>query len=177
MTDKSVVFKAWPKIPRTSPFKTVITEKMDGTNACVIVQDGEVVGAQSRKRLITPENDNYGFAAWVEEHRQELSELGDGYHFGEWVGPGIQKNPHGLKEKTFFLFNTGRWNKDNVPSCCKVVPVLHTGMVTGETIETVMKRLLKQYESRDGHPEGIIIYNCTYDAYSKVTFNGNKAKT
>ena len=36
----NVEFKAWDKIPRENPFKVTISEKIDGTNACVIVKDG-----------------------------------------------------------------------------------------------------------------------------------------
>lgn len=87
----TIEFKAWPKIPRATGEKVTITEKMDGTNACVVIQEGKIVGVQSRKRFITPEDDNYGFAAWVAENEQELLKLGDGYHYGEWAGLGIQK--------------------------------------------------------------------------------------
>ena len=65
MDVKIVEFKAWPKIGRYNPFNVTITEKMDGTNACIIIEDGFIVGVQSRKRLITPDDDNFGFAQWV----------------------------------------------------------------------------------------------------------------
>ena len=77
-----VEFKPWEKIPRENPFTVTISEKIDGTNACVVIKDGDIVGVQSRKRFITPEDDNYGFAAWVEENRDELLKMGDGYQVG-----------------------------------------------------------------------------------------------
>lgn len=40
----------------------VVTEKLDGTNACVVVEGAEIT-VQSRNRIITPESDNYGYAA------------------------------------------------------------------------------------------------------------------
>ena len=107
---ENVEFKAWEKIPRENPFTVTITEKIDGTNACIIIMDGEIVGVQSRKRLITVLEDNYGFAKWVEYNKKDLLGLGDGYHYGEWAGLGIQGNPHKLDKKHFFLFNTFRWN-------------------------------------------------------------------
>ena len=59
-----VEFKAFPKIARLNR-EIVVTEKIDGTNSCVIVtEDGEVL-AQSRNQFITPDKDNYGFARWV----------------------------------------------------------------------------------------------------------------
>src|SRR5690242_770744 len=67
VTDNLKTFQAWPKIPRLFR-RFIITEKIDGTNAAVVVtEDGEVL-AQSRTRFITPDSDNFGFAAWVKEH-------------------------------------------------------------------------------------------------------------
>jgi hypothetical protein len=57
-----VNFQPWPKIPRLHR-SIVITEKIDGTNACVVISpDGTEIAAQSRTRVITPEQDNAGFA-------------------------------------------------------------------------------------------------------------------
>jgi len=165
-----VEFKAWEKIPRTNPFTVTITEKINGTNACVIVKEGEVVGIQSRKRLITPESDNFGFAAWVLENEQDISKLGDGYHYGEWAGPGIQKNHHQLDKKRFFLFNTFRWNNDNPnrPSCCDVVPILFQGQIKANTIEQILIQL--KHSAKEGEiPEGVVVYYHTFRSYTKHT--------
>ena len=62
----------FPKIPRFSKRKLLITEKIDGTNACIrIYGDGEIV-LQSRNRIISTEYDNYGFAAWVNKNREAI---------------------------------------------------------------------------------------------------------
>lgn len=122
-------FVEFPKIARLSRDIT-ITEKLDGTNAAVQIVNEELLSsnpdffptyvesivkidklaiyAQSRTRLITPENDNYGFAKWVRANAEELAQLGEGVHFGEWWGNGIQRG-YGLTEKRFSLFNSGRW--------------------------------------------------------------------
>lgn len=119
----SIEFRAWPKTLRLSKTSVVITEKIDGTNACVVVTEDGQVHAQSRKRLITPDADNYGFAGWVADHEEELKELGPGYHYGEWYGNGIQRG-YGLDHKRFALFDVNYWSRDTVPPCCGVVPVL-----------------------------------------------------
>lgn len=170
-------FKSWPKIKRDNPFSVTITEKIDGTNACVIIEDGEVVGVQSRTRLITPESDNYGFARWVETHKEELKSLGDGYHFGEWAGPGIQKNHHNLDEKTFFLFNTFRWNPNNPsrPACCSVVPILFQGELTPGKIDELLQEL-KDKETDKYHPEGIVVYYHAFDKRTKHTLKNPGGK-
>lgn len=64
-----VAFEAFPKIPRLKR-GCVITEKIDGTNACVYVGEDGLVLAGSRSRWVTPEADNFGFAAWVRDHEE-----------------------------------------------------------------------------------------------------------
>lgn len=156
-------FVGFPKVPRLSR-QVVVTEKIDGTNASVFIQkltqtedgssalvlpedqatmvatcyapDGSAYGiwAGSRTRWVTPKSDNYGFAAWVEDHHLELAGLGPGHHFGEWWGKDIQRN-YGLNERRFSLFNVSRWldgwvkaqpkeGQSYAPACCSVVPVL-----------------------------------------------------
>ena len=114
-------FEGFPKMARLSR-ECIITEKIDGTNAQIYIveQDGfqmpgsiyEAGGlamfAGSRTRWITPEDDNFGFAAWVKANADQLFGLGVGRHFGEWWGCGIQRG-YGLTEKRFSLFNTLRW--------------------------------------------------------------------
>lgn len=136
-------FKPWPKMTRVENRRTpIFTEKIDGTNACVVI--GPVTGAgvnndkiihsdpaiglnvwaQSRTRFITPDDDNFGFAAWVRDNAEALLKLGEGYHFGEWWGRGIQRT-YGLEERRFSLFDTRRWHNNNLPpEPCHVVPIL-----------------------------------------------------
>ena len=66
--------------------------KLHGTNAA-ITWDGEKVIAQSRTRVITPEDDNLGFAAWVRDSGIQDTWRKDVHVtvFGEWCGKGIQK--------------------------------------------------------------------------------------
>lgn len=105
----SLEFEAFPKIPRLNR-GMVITEKIDGTNACVAFNDdGTEMLCQSRNRAITPDADNAGFASWCHENRESLfNDLGPGRHFGEWWGRKIQRG-YGLDDRRFSLFNTSRW--------------------------------------------------------------------
>jgi len=172
-----VEFKAWDKIPRENPFKTTITEKMNGTNACIIIMNDEIVGIQSRKRLITVDDDNYGFSRWVEDNKEDIMNLGEGYHYGEWAGLGIQKNPHNLNSKKFFLFNTFRWNPDNPnrPECCDVVPVLFQGLIDNNTIEECLNEL--KFSAKEGEtPEGVVVYYHAFRKYTKHTIKSPNGK-
>jgi hypothetical protein len=102
-------FSEFPKMARLSR-EVIITEKIDGTNAQILITKDNRLLTGSRTRWITPNDDNYGFAKWVEENREEVLKLGIGRHFGEWWGSGIQRGynlPKG--EKRFSLFNVSRW--------------------------------------------------------------------
>jgi hypothetical protein len=162
----AIEFKAWPKIPRIANEKYFITEKIDGTNACVIIDEEGNFGCQSRSKLITPEDDNYGFARWAYENKDELMKLGEGHHYGEWWGQGIQRT-YGLSEKRFSLFNTARWNPENpnLPACCHVVPLIEG------TIDEALEKLKSQGSvAAPGfmRVEGIIVYSYLAKSYYKV---------
>ena len=167
----SIEFQAWPKIPRGQNEQITITEKLDGTNACIVIQDGDIIAVQSRKRFITPYDDNYGFAGWAARNRKELLFLGEGHHFGEWAGLGIQGNPHCLHEKNFFLFNVAKWNKDNpnLPDCCSIVPILFEGDSTPENIDNTLEELWDKAEDKYV-PEGIVVWYHKSRRYEKYTF-------
>ncbi len=68
-----IEFEAFPKIARLSR-PIIVTEKIDGTNAQIhIEQDGTfLVG--SRKQWLTKEKDNFGFHRWAHENKDELLE-------------------------------------------------------------------------------------------------------
>lgn len=153
-------FEGFQKIARLSR-GCVITEKIDGTNAAILIgEDGEM-RAQSRTRFITPQDDNFGFAKWVESNRDELLRLGPGRHFGEWWGAGIQRG-YGLTEKRFSLFNVSRWTPDQLPSCCSVVPVLYSGIFTTFFIEDTLQKLTEHGSVASPgfmKPEGVIVWH------------------
>jgi len=172
------LFKAWPKIKRAKDNNILITEKMDGTNACVIVRDGRVIGAQSRRRMITPQDDNYGFATWVYSNLEALAQLGDGYHYGEWVGEGIQKNPHNLEGKHFFLFNTMRPVETlphTVGGSVQQVKVLYDGPYTDAAVEKAYLDLIADSPD-DVTVEGIIVYYYLFKSSFKLTYANPEGK-
>jgi hypothetical protein len=174
-------FKEFGKIPRFNR-EVVITEKIDGTNAQVFVQDDGLVRAGSRKRWLTPGSDNFGFCAWVNEHADELRKLGPGRHYGEWWGPGIQRE-YGMAERRFSLFNVAKWGDDAIrPACCHVVPVLWrgyigmAGMALGHALD-ILRHEGSQASPGFMRPEGIVIYHTASGHLYKVTLeNDDKPK-
>ena len=170
---KESKFIQFPKIPRLHR-ECVISEKIDGTNGVIKIDADGGFFVGSRTRWITPQNDNYGFAAWAMENKEELMRLGEGTHFGEWWGKGIQRN-YGLSERRFSLFNTSRWGDDNIrPRCCHVVPVIDSG-----TFDTIIPILAINRLRDNGsfaapgflNPEGIVIYHVAAKCYFKKTID------
>lgn len=97
MYDKSIRL---PKITVTA------SEKIHGTNAAVCYNHVYGMWVQSKENIITPENDNFGCAAWVKEHENEWgriimalgleNKIDLNTHiisvYFEWCGGSIQKN-------------------------------------------------------------------------------------
>jgi hypothetical protein len=194
-----IEFTPWPKTPRL--FRdAIITEKIDGTNAAVHVQrlldlsawdgvglpvttsDGTayVVAAQSRKRLITPVDDNFGFSAWVHEHAALLAErLGEGVHYGEWWGSGIQRG-YGLArgEKRFSLFNVNRYEGLAAAEIgLDVVPVLDRFTFSTERIAMTLDALRhggSQAAPGFMRPEGVVVYHSAAGCVFKALLDGDE---
>jgi hypothetical protein len=168
-------FIAWPKIPRLNR-SIIVTEKLDGTNAAVIVTEDGGVYAQSRKRLITPAADNFGFAAWVQEHADELRELGPGHHYGEWYGLGIQRG-YGLDHRRFALFNTARWC-DERPACCDVVPAIGGCTTLDDAHIRACVGNLRTFGSAAVpgfmRPEGVVVWHTAARQGFKVLLEGDE---
>jgi hypothetical protein len=179
-------FVPYPKTPRLKR-SVVITEKIDGTNAQIVITavgeyapDGNVLATTtdglalemrvgSRSRWIAPgkDTDNYGFAGWCQRNAEELFKLGPGQHFGEWYGNGIQRG-YGLDHKRFALFNTARWGAHNpsTPTCCEVVPVLpfQDADAANEWLRTHGSEAVCGWME----PEGVIVFHSAAKQVFKV---------
>jgi hypothetical protein len=193
-------FTAWPKTPRLLRDCT-ITEKLDGTNAAVAVrraanlpdaQRGESIGvrvgdewwavfAQSRNRIITPGNDNAGFAGWVWSNAHALVEaLGEGLHYGEWWGSKVGRK-YGLDHKRFSLFNTDKHvDLDEVIGGVPVrpVPVLYRGPFSTVEVSTVLGELaIRGSVAAPGFadPEGLCVFHHASRQVFKVTLDKQDA--
>lgn len=218
MSQLTLPFTGFSKIARLSR-EIVVTEKIDGTNGQINIQpisfeeertDPTVlllkeVGnatlalrAGSKSRFLTRKTDNFGFCKWVEENAEELfAGLGEGQHFGEWWGSGIQRG-YGLRdgEKRFSLFNSGRWIDSHLPvspdrqscliggkaeiapKCCHVVPVLWEGVFSQHEIEASLQ-ILKDHGSAAApgfmKPEGVIVYHTAARIMFKKTIEKDES--
>jgi len=193
-------FVEFPKMARLSR-EVIVTEKIDGTNGCIQIDEDGNMYVGSRTRWITPENDNHGFARWAFDHAEELKKgLGTGRHFGEWWGSGIQRG-YGLPkgEKRFSLFNTIRWclhdeepkrietedpriekYQQRLPTCCHLVPVLWRGIFNTEIIDNQLNLLeeLGSLASLGFKPaEGVVIFHVAGNVCFKKTIGKDGHKT
>lgn len=161
-------FVPFQKIPRWSKSQHIfITEKIDGTNAQIVINDDcTSLRCGSRSRWITPDDDNFGFARWCRDNQDKLLLLGKGTHFGEWWGQGIQRC-YNLKEKRFSLFNTLRWSvPEQVEKLAEIpgvaiVPTLYQGPFSDSIIDETLSRLETEGSIASPgfqNPEGIVIY-------------------
>lgn len=169
-------FEKFSKIPRLSR-EVVITEKLDGTNAQIYIShDEKIFLCGSRNRWITPEDDNYGFAKWAHENKDELiSTLGPGRHYGEWWGKGIQRG-YNLDYKTWSLFNHRRWSEGNPSPLVELTPILYRGPFSTEVIDNILLKLKAQgSKAAPGfmNPEGIIIYHVAGNVLFKKTIHND----
>ena len=186
-------FTAFPKMARLQR-EVIVTEKIDGTNAQVHITDDGKMLFGSRTRWITPGDDNFGFAKWATDNKEELLKLGPGRHFGEWWGRGIQRN-YGLNYRRFSLFNVIRWcphgevpkaiptadprtvkMQDMLPACCHLVPILWQGLFsTAEA--TIQLWELGQTGSKAApgfmNPEGIVLFHTAGNVGFKMTLDND----
>ena len=139
--------------------------------------------AGSRKRWLdcSSDGDNHGFAKWVKANAEELLKLGEGIHYGEWYGKGINRG-YGLDEKRFALFDVNKWRDEEIrPRCCEVVPILYEGLFDTQKINEVLEEL----KSRGSYavpgfmkPEGVIIYHsASKQLFKKTIENDEKPKS
>jgi hypothetical protein len=184
-------FSEFPKMARLSR-ECIITEKIDGTNAQIYITDDGQFYTGSRTRWITPESDNFAFAAWAQDNKAELMKLGPGRHFGEWWGRGIQRN-YGLEDRRFSLFNVSRWclhgaqpkqipsadprvikMQEELPSCVGLVPVLYRGeFQTNLCVAALSDLRYGGSQAAPGfmRPEGIVCFHVAANIGFKKTLD------
>ena len=189
------MFEKWKSIPRLNK-EVIVTEKLDGTNAqihifdhrseagvyeipseCVLAQeDNLLMCAASRSRYISVEDDNFGFAKWVQDNHEDLFKLGPGRHYGEWWGVGIQRG-YGLSERRLSMFNP-RWAEQG-PECVDSTPIIATGTEITLLADYAMSKLAEEGSfAAPGFmdPEGIVVYHSAANQMFKTTFEYDEGK-
>lgn len=175
MSELSITFEKFPSLARfTGP--VYVTEKIDGTNAQICIEDDGTFLVGSRTRWITPTKDNFGFARWAYDRQADLTKLlGPGRHYGEWWGSGIQRG-YGLKDRRFSLFNVARWRDVLIGNDLGIatVPLLYVGSFDTSAFVQCMLQLQQQGSiAAPGfmNPEGIVVYDTRSGVGFKKTFD------
>lgn len=173
-------FVAYKKIPRYRR-EITITEKIDGTNAVLHIDEHGTITVGSRTRWIAPgkKTDNHGFAQWVSEHEEDLLKLGAGYRFGEWYGSGINRG-YGLQkgEKRLALFIDPADYGQELPECCEITPRIYEGPRDEHWINRSLELLATQGSyAVPGYmkPEGIVIFDHASRGLHKITLEHDEA--
>lgn len=184
-------FVEWKKIYRLHR-EWEITEKIDGSNGVLYWSDevnsplrlAEVDGlalfAGSRNRWLSEDADNFGFAKWAVANAAALRGLGPGYHFGEWMGLGIQRG-YGLPDRRFLLFDFARHEKLQAEAGWTIpvgaVPFL--GMAHGEFLNEKAQETVTLLRGKGSFindfpkAEGIVIRHTQSNARFKILLDGD----
>ena len=145
-------------IPEVLNYKepVCVSQKIDGQSASYTIERtffGHKFNVYSRNFNVGRDNSNYWKVAdmYDMEERMELMMNDMGVKWvavqGEVAGPGIQKNPEGLKDIDFFVFNiitpNGRLgNKEMVEVCSKygltTVPMISYDYILPNTVDEML---------------------------------------
>jgi len=145
--------------------------KIDGTNASVWVDDGEIQ-AGSRKRHLTVEEDNAGFCAWAKQ-QDSLKKFFEMFPelrlYGEWLVPHTLKTYSDSAWRQFYVFDVQLVGSDRhihyedykrkldafgieyIPPIC---------MIKNPTLDTLTEQLEKNHyliKDGDGIGEGVVV--------------------
>ena len=184
----TVNYNSFPSIERLENIYCIISEKIDGTNSLIEINETNVRFG-SRNRYISFSDDNAGFANFFKDYEARFEDAAkdittdESYPlriYGEWFGCGIQRG-YGLKDKFFMPFNSFYSEKlieYQVPNV--IAPnIMYTGKFSMEVVDTCMQQLklngsgvVKDYKQ----PEGIVIFFPKYNFRLKETFDGAKWK-
>ena len=164
--------------------KCYVFPKLDGTNASVWVDDDLSIRAGSRKREVTPESDNAGFAAFAlndERIRDFLSENPFLRLYGEWLVPHTLKTYRKDAWRKFYVFDVFDHDSDSFLDYSVYQEILDSFSLDYIPAYSVMNNatydhLLIEINKNDflvseGIGEGIVIKNYGYkNKYGRTTW-------
>lgn len=153
-------FKAFKKIPRITNTVCDITEKLDGTNGVIAIQDHKLVAVGSRSRWLSTKQDNQactdylGFYSWCLEPARKswLERLDDGLYYGEYVGAKIGRT-YGLDHRRLYLFRYDLKEFIENPGL-GVYTIPYLGAVTLDTLESAIRALQTELSLKGSNVNG-----------------------
>lgn len=159
-----------------------IFPKIDGTNGQIWYDNGIFAG--SRKRILTVEEDNGGFYAYVlqqENIREFFKHYPELRLYGEWLIPHTLRTYHKESWRKFYVFDVmkdeeyldyeyyklilNEYNIDYIPALCKIENP------TYERLIDIMNNNYYLIEDGKGTGEGIVIKRYDYkNKYGRTTW-------
>ena len=127
-------------------------EKLHGTNVSITIEEGAVTAVFNRTERIPFITKG---KSWIikgilnSKERGYLEFLGDGQHFGELIGPRVNKNPYKLEEHLWIPFS-GFCQKHLKYKCWGKYPK------TFDSISEWFKELMPLYTCMKGDKEGFV---------------------
>ena len=155
------------------PDKVIATEKFDGTNVSVYLEDGRIKAILNRENRIDIWKDQAhfyeGIKNAIDEKKFKPNRLLDGQYFGELIGPKLQGNPYNITKPLWLPFDWVKenymykfyndWLLENFPEDKELIDEY-----VYDKFETLFRDLrslwFRQKENgRAKHPEGIVFHN------------------
>jgi hypothetical protein len=148
-------------IPEALNYKepVVVTEKVDGCSMSAVLEHVGWFGREkftlaSRNRSLEKDNSHYWKAAEKYNLKEKMSLMLE-ENGGRWIaiqgevaGPSIQKNPYGLKDIDFYIFNiideNGRWGTEKMMYFCyryglQTVPVIDMDYILPDNVDGMLQ--------------------------------------
>lgn len=143
------------------------TVKVDGTSATFINLDGDFHVCGRNHSIVDGEN-LYWYVAKKHKLQEVLADRPNLAIQGEVVGPGIQKNALGLKDKTLFVFNiydavaSRHYSDAELRAFCAdhkltPVPVAFVGNSFDESVESLLAKAEGVYDGTKNEREGVVV--------------------
>lgn len=146
-------------IPEVLKYKepVIVTQKVDGMSGTYTIERtffGTKFNVYSRNLQVDKDNSAYWRIAEMYDLEDRMNLMLDELEVnwiaiqGEIAGPGIQKNPDGLKDIEFFVFNIitpkGRWGTQEMAKFCYkyglgTVPILDLDYILPDTVDNMLK--------------------------------------
>ena len=151
------------------------TEKFDGTNCSVLIEDGQVKAVMNRKNRIDiwKSHKMYydGIKRAIDEKKFEPERLKDGQYFGELIGEKINGNPHRLNGHLFLPFDYLKkhytfkfyydWLDEKLSESKIIIDNLTDKIIFDKFSELFynLKSLYFRKFKEEKYPEGIVFWN------------------
>ena len=157
----------------------VATLKCDGTSATFVLVDDELHCCSRNQSVVDDGTSFYWHLARSLSIETALRTTPSYAVQGEVVGPGIQKNPLGLTEKSLRVFSifgvarAGFLGDDELRAWCAqhglvAVPVVDGGDAFDETVTSLLAKAEGLYEGTNNEREGIVVRPRDGDVVSAV---------